>query len=272
MRCIRSRRRTTSSSPGPSRRRCDSLRSRAPCAWFIRRISKASRWSLPRRGHSERPVLAQGRCDVLVGQVQRSQGGVAYRGYVEFEAAARPRPRRSRPRRRIRAPGPRLRRAQLRVGRAAPTLRGADRERARLQNGAADVRPSHSHVSDAASTNALPSRHISTITPPSATVESEPRTVGSERVARPRTPTHAPRTWAPTADPARTPVRRDEPMMGGRRRAQARWRRAGRPPPLARRQIERRLEGRRREGTRTVGDNGTNRLHRLHARTVVAPL
>lgn len=33
------------------------------------------------------PVLVQGRSDVLVGQVNRSGGGVAYTGYAEFEAA-----------------------------------------------------------------------------------------------------------------------------------------------------------------------------------------
>ncbi|MGQ0823986.1 MAG: glycosyltransferase family 4 protein [Actinomycetota bacterium] len=34
-----------------------------------------------------RPVLVQGRCDVLAGQARRAGGGVAYRGYAEFEAA-----------------------------------------------------------------------------------------------------------------------------------------------------------------------------------------
>ncbi|HEY5096412.1 MAG TPA: glycosyltransferase family 4 protein, partial [Acidimicrobiales bacterium] len=34
-----------------------------------------------------RPVVAQGRTDVLVGQVQRSGGGVVYTGFAEFEAA-----------------------------------------------------------------------------------------------------------------------------------------------------------------------------------------
>ncbi len=34
-----------------------------------------------------RPVMAQGRTDVLVGQVRRSGGGVWYSGYAEFEAA-----------------------------------------------------------------------------------------------------------------------------------------------------------------------------------------
>ncbi len=34
-----------------------------------------------------RPVLAQGRTEVLVGQVRRSGGGVWYSGYAEFEAA-----------------------------------------------------------------------------------------------------------------------------------------------------------------------------------------
>ena len=34
-----------------------------------------------------RPALVQGRCDVLAGQVGRSKGGLAYRGYAEFETA-----------------------------------------------------------------------------------------------------------------------------------------------------------------------------------------
>ena len=34
-----------------------------------------------------RPVVAQGRTEVLVGQVRRSGGGVWYSGYAEFEAA-----------------------------------------------------------------------------------------------------------------------------------------------------------------------------------------
>ncbi len=34
-----------------------------------------------------KPVLAQGRCEVLEGQVRRSGGGIPYRGYAEFEAA-----------------------------------------------------------------------------------------------------------------------------------------------------------------------------------------
>ena len=34
-----------------------------------------------------RPVVAQGRTDVLVGQVRRSGGGVWYTGFAEFEAA-----------------------------------------------------------------------------------------------------------------------------------------------------------------------------------------
>jgi glycosyltransferase involved in cell wall biosynthesis len=34
-----------------------------------------------------RPVLVNGRCDVLAGQVRRSGGGLPYRGYAEFEAA-----------------------------------------------------------------------------------------------------------------------------------------------------------------------------------------
>ena len=34
-----------------------------------------------------RPALVNGRCDVLAGQVQRSGGGLPYRGYAEFEAA-----------------------------------------------------------------------------------------------------------------------------------------------------------------------------------------
>ena len=34
-----------------------------------------------------RPVLVSGDCDVLVGQVGRSQGGLPYRGFAEFEAA-----------------------------------------------------------------------------------------------------------------------------------------------------------------------------------------
>ncbi len=34
-----------------------------------------------------RPALVQGRCDVLVGQVGRSHGGIAYTGYAEFETA-----------------------------------------------------------------------------------------------------------------------------------------------------------------------------------------
>jgi glycosyltransferase involved in cell wall biosynthesis len=34
-----------------------------------------------------RPVLAQGRTDVLVGQVRRSGGGLYYAGFAEFEAA-----------------------------------------------------------------------------------------------------------------------------------------------------------------------------------------
>lgn len=33
------------------------------------------------------PVLVQGRCDVLAGQVARSGGGFAYRGFAEFDAA-----------------------------------------------------------------------------------------------------------------------------------------------------------------------------------------
>ncbi len=37
----------------------------------------------------ERPVLVQGRCDVLAGQVARSGGGLAYRGFAEFEEAVR---------------------------------------------------------------------------------------------------------------------------------------------------------------------------------------
>jgi glycosyltransferase involved in cell wall biosynthesis len=35
----------------------------------------------------QRPVLAQGYTDVLVGQVRRSGGGLFYRGYAEFEAS-----------------------------------------------------------------------------------------------------------------------------------------------------------------------------------------
>jgi glycosyltransferase involved in cell wall biosynthesis len=34
-----------------------------------------------------RPVLAQGRTEVLVGQVRRSGGGMWYSGFAEFEAA-----------------------------------------------------------------------------------------------------------------------------------------------------------------------------------------
>jgi len=34
-----------------------------------------------------KPVLAQGRCEVLAGQVDRSRGGFAYRGYRQFDAA-----------------------------------------------------------------------------------------------------------------------------------------------------------------------------------------
>ncbi len=34
-----------------------------------------------------RPALVQGRCDVLVGQVRRSGGGIAYTGFAEFETA-----------------------------------------------------------------------------------------------------------------------------------------------------------------------------------------
>lgn len=34
-----------------------------------------------------KPAIVQGHCDVLVGQVQRSGGGIPYRGYAEFEAA-----------------------------------------------------------------------------------------------------------------------------------------------------------------------------------------
>ncbi|TML40834.1 MAG: glycosyltransferase family 4 protein [Actinobacteria bacterium] len=33
-----------------------------------------------------KPVLVQGACDVLAGQVRRSRGGVAYHGFAEFEA------------------------------------------------------------------------------------------------------------------------------------------------------------------------------------------
>lgn len=33
------------------------------------------------------PALVQGRCDVLVGQVERSGGGIPYTGYAEFEVA-----------------------------------------------------------------------------------------------------------------------------------------------------------------------------------------
>lgn len=35
-----------------------------------------------------RPALVQGRCDVLDGQARRAGGGLPYRGYAEFEAAA----------------------------------------------------------------------------------------------------------------------------------------------------------------------------------------
>jgi glycosyltransferase involved in cell wall biosynthesis len=34
-----------------------------------------------------RPVLVQGRCDVLAGQVERAQGGLAFSGYAQFEEA-----------------------------------------------------------------------------------------------------------------------------------------------------------------------------------------
>ncbi|HEY2331829.1 MAG TPA: glycosyltransferase family 4 protein [Acidimicrobiales bacterium] len=34
-----------------------------------------------------KPALVQGRCDVLLGQATRSQGGLPYRGFAEFEAA-----------------------------------------------------------------------------------------------------------------------------------------------------------------------------------------
>jgi glycosyltransferase involved in cell wall biosynthesis len=34
-----------------------------------------------------KPALVQGACDVLVGQVRRSGGGIPYRGFAEFEAA-----------------------------------------------------------------------------------------------------------------------------------------------------------------------------------------
>ena len=34
-----------------------------------------------------RPVLVHGECEVLVGQVRRSGGGIPYSGFAEFEAA-----------------------------------------------------------------------------------------------------------------------------------------------------------------------------------------
>jgi glycosyltransferase involved in cell wall biosynthesis len=34
-----------------------------------------------------RPALVQGRCEVLAGQTRRSGGGIAYRGFAEFEVA-----------------------------------------------------------------------------------------------------------------------------------------------------------------------------------------
>ena len=69
-----------------------------------------------------KPALVQGHCDVLAGQCRRSGGGIPYRGFAEFEAAARP----SRPGRGSPDPLGR-RRAALRRGRATPGTAVLDR-------------------------------------------------------------------------------------------------------------------------------------------------
>ena len=60
---------------------------RQPTCWSCRRTTRACRWWRWKRGRSGKPVLANGKCDVLRGQCIRSSAGLYYESYAEFSEA-----------------------------------------------------------------------------------------------------------------------------------------------------------------------------------------
>ena len=81
----------------------------------------------------ERPVLVNGDCEVLRGQVLRANGGLYYRRYEEFAAALDLLARAAGPRRRPRPAGPRLLPGPLRLAAGHGEVRPAARARGRRQ-------------------------------------------------------------------------------------------------------------------------------------------
>ena len=60
----------------------------AGCAAFLQpSYFESFSMALTEAWAQRRPALVQGRCNVLAGQAQRSNGGIAYNGFPEFEAA-----------------------------------------------------------------------------------------------------------------------------------------------------------------------------------------
>ena len=78
-----------------------------------------------------RPAIVQGRCEVLLGQARRSGGAIPYVGYGELEAAIELLGGDPALRAELGAAG-RVRRASLRLGRPARTLRTVPHRRRRL--------------------------------------------------------------------------------------------------------------------------------------------
>ena len=75
----------------------------------------------------DRPVLVNGDCEVLRGQVLRANGGLYYRRYEEFAAALDLLVSAAGPRRPPGPPGPRLLRGELRLGADHGEVRAAAR-------------------------------------------------------------------------------------------------------------------------------------------------